>query len=69
MHEEVHAVTRRPAAARRAEVLPYIERLRNRFAIPIVYVSHAVEEVERLADEIVTMEAGRVMGVKRLERP
>ena len=56
-------------AARRAEVLPYIERLRNRFAIPIVYVSHAVEEVERLADEIVTMEAGRVMGVKRLERP
>ena len=48
-------------AARRAEILPYIERLRDNFAIPIVYVSHAAEEVERLANEIVSIADGRVV--------
>ncbi len=52
-------------AARRAEILPFIERLRDRFAIPIVYVSHAIDEVERIADEIVSLEGGRVTGVRR----
>jgi molybdate transport system ATP-binding protein len=51
-------------AARRAEILPYIERLRDNFAIPIVYVSHAAEEVERLANEIVSLADGRVVAVR-----
>jgi molybdate transport system ATP-binding protein len=48
---------------RRIEVLPLIERLRDEFAVPIVYVSHAVEEVARLASTVVVMEAGRVSAV------
>jgi molybdate transport system ATP-binding protein len=45
---------------RKAEILPYIERLRDEFAIPIVYVSHAIAEVTRLATTIVIMSEGRV---------
>jgi molybdate transport system ATP-binding protein len=48
-------------AARRMEILPFIERLRDAFAIPILYVSHAVEEVARLAARVVRLEAGRVV--------
>jgi len=46
--------------ARKAEILPYIERLRDEAGIPIVYVSHAVAEVVRLATTVVMMEGGRV---------
>jgi molybdate transport system ATP-binding protein len=46
--------------ARREEVLPYLERLRDRFRIPIVYVSHQFEEVLRLATHVVLLERGRV---------
>ncbi|MFD1300865.1 molybdenum ABC transporter ATP-binding protein [Methylobacterium marchantiae] len=46
--------------ARKAEILPYIERLRDEAGLPIVYVSHAVSEVARLAHTIVVLEAGRV---------
>jgi molybdate transport system ATP-binding protein len=47
-------------AERKAEILPLIERLRDAAGIPIVYVSHAVPEVARLANTIVVLEAGRV---------
>jgi molybdate transport system ATP-binding protein len=47
--------------ARKAEILPYIERLRDEAGIPIVYVSHAVGEVARLATDIVVMSAGRAV--------
>jgi len=47
-------------AARKQEVLPYIERLRDELGLLIVYVSHALEEVMRLANTIVVIEAGRV---------
>jgi molybdate transport system ATP-binding protein len=47
-------------AARREEVLPYLERLRDHFAIPMVYVSHQFDEVLRLATYLVVMDAGRV---------
>jgi molybdate transport system ATP-binding protein len=47
-------------AARKAEILPYLERLHSELAIPIVYVTHAMDEVARLADHLVLMEAGRV---------
>jgi molybdate transport system ATP-binding protein len=47
--------------ARRNEVLPYLERLRDEFALPIVYVSHDFDEVLRLADHVVLLEQGRVI--------
>ncbi|HXB17598.1 MAG TPA: molybdenum ABC transporter ATP-binding protein [Steroidobacteraceae bacterium] len=47
--------------ARREEVLPYLERLRDWLSIPIVYVSHQFDEVLRLATYIVLLEEGRVL--------
>jgi molybdate transport system ATP-binding protein len=47
--------------ARKAEILPYLERLRDEFRLPILYVSHSVAEVARLATTIVILEAGRVI--------
>jgi molybdate transport system ATP-binding protein len=49
--------------ARKAEILPYIERMRDEAGVPIVYVSHSVGEVARLATTIVVMERGRVVTV------
>jgi molybdate transport system ATP-binding protein len=48
-------------AARKAEVLPYLERLHDELDIPVLYVSHAVDEVARLADHLVLMDGGRVV--------
>jgi molybdate transport system ATP-binding protein len=45
---------------RKTELLPYIRALPGRFGIPLVYVSHAVEEVAQLADEVLILDAGRV---------
>ncbi|MDR3463190.1 MAG: molybdenum ABC transporter ATP-binding protein [Beijerinckiaceae bacterium] len=45
---------------RKMEVLPLIERLRDEFRIPMVYVSHSLEEVVRLAGYVVVLEAGKV---------
>jgi molybdate transport system ATP-binding protein len=53
--------------AHRAEILPFIEELRDRLHIPIVYVSHAMEEVVRLADTLVLMSEGRVAAVGTVE--
>jgi molybdate transport system ATP-binding protein len=47
--------------ARRQEVLPYLEALRDRLLIPMVYVSHEFEEVLRLATHLVLLEGGRVV--------
>ena len=47
-------------AGRREELLPWFEALRDRHAIPIVYVSHDFEEVVRLANHVVLLEQGRV---------
>ena len=47
-------------APRKAEILPYLERLHRALALPIVYVSHAMDEVARLADHLVLLDAGRV---------
>jgi molybdate transport system ATP-binding protein len=54
-------------AARKAEILPFIERLRDRLHIPIVYVSHAMEEIVRLADTLVLVDEGRVAAVGTVE--
>ena len=45
---------------RKAEILPYLERLRDR-AMPIVYVSHSVAEIARIATAVVVIEAGRLL--------
>jgi len=47
--------------ARREEVLPYLETLRDWLSIPMVYVSHQFEEVLRLATYMVLLEEGRVL--------
>ncbi len=47
-------------AARKAEILPYFERLRDEARVPILYVSHDAAEVRRIATRVVMMEAGRV---------
>jgi molybdate transport system ATP-binding protein len=46
--------------ARKAEILPFLEGLNAALAIPILYVSHAIAEVTRLADHLVLMDQGRV---------
>ncbi|GAC1335227.1 MAG: molybdenum ABC transporter ATP-binding protein [Beijerinckiaceae bacterium] len=46
---------------RKREIMSLIERLRDEFRIPIIYESHAIEEVGRLADHVVVLEAGRVI--------
>jgi len=46
--------------ARKAEILPYFERLRDEIAVPVLYVSHSPAEVARLATTVVTLEGGRV---------
>lgn len=47
--------------ARKAEILPYIERLRDEVRVPIVYVSHALDEVVRLAGRLVCVSGGRLV--------
>jgi len=54
-------------AARKDEIVPYIERLRDQAGVPIVYVSHAVAEVTRLASTIVLISDGRVRAVGPLQ--
>ncbi len=47
-------------AERKSEILPYIERLRHETGLPIVYVSHAIDEVARLADTVAVMSEGGI---------
>jgi molybdate transport system ATP-binding protein len=47
--------------ARKEEILPYLEQLHETLKTPILYVSHAPDEVARLADHIVVLEAGRAL--------
>ena len=54
-------------AARREEVLPYLEKLRDELAIPIIYVSHQFEEVLRLATHVVLMDRGKVLSQGSLD--
>jgi molybdate transport system ATP-binding protein len=56
MDEPLSALDR----ARRQEILPYIERIRDEVKIPVIYVSHALDEVARLANRVVLLEEGRV---------
>ncbi|MEC9343785.1 MAG: TOBE domain-containing protein, partial [Pseudomonadota bacterium] len=44
---------------RKAAILPYVERLPGQFAMPIIYVTHAIEEAARLAERLIVLEDGR----------
>ena len=57
MDEPLSALDR----AARDEIMPFLERLRDRQLMPIVYISHDIAEVERLADQIVLMDKGRAL--------
>ncbi|HVV93035.1 MAG TPA: molybdenum ABC transporter ATP-binding protein [Hyphomicrobiales bacterium] len=48
-------------AARKAEILPFLERLVAATALPILYVTHALEEAERLAQRLVVLAEGKVV--------
>src|SRR6218665_48107 len=54
-------------APRKAELLPYLERLQRGLDIPVLYVSHALDEVARLAGHLVLLQAGRVLAQGRTE--
>lgn len=63
MDEPLSALDR----ATKNEILPFLERLRDRLRLPVVYVTHDIAEVERLADHLVLMDNGRVIGSGPLE--
>jgi molybdate transport system ATP-binding protein len=50
-------------AGRKGEILPYLEALPPRFGIPSIYVSHSIDEIARLADQVVVLDKGRVKAV------
>ena len=50
--------------ARRMDILSYIEKMRGAFSIPIIFVSHRVSEVERLASDIAVLEQGRLVEMR-----
>ncbi|MEO7391098.1 MAG: molybdenum ABC transporter ATP-binding protein [Ramlibacter sp.] len=49
--------------ARRQEILPWLERLRDELHIPMLYVTHSADEVARLADTLVVLDQGRVTAI------
>lgn len=48
-------------SARKREILPYLERLHDELDIPLIYVSHAQDEVARLADHLVLLDNGKAL--------
>ncbi len=55
-------------AARKAEILPYLVRLRDEAGIPMIYVSHQADEVKSIATSVVRIAEGRVVGVGGMEQ-
>jgi molybdate transport system ATP-binding protein len=54
-------------ARRRAEILPLLARVNAAFGVPMLYVTHALDEVDALADTLVLLEGGRVLAAGPLE--
>jgi molybdate transport system ATP-binding protein len=48
--------------ARKAEIMPFLTRLKTALRLPILYVTHSLDEVVRLADAMVLLEAGKIVG-------
>jgi len=47
--------------ARRDEILPFLDRLHSSLDLPIIYVSHSIDEVTRLCDHLLVMDGGRIV--------
>lgn len=47
---------------RKDELLPYLDRLHNELSIPMIYVSHSIDEVSRLCDHLLLIENGKIVG-------
>jgi molybdate transport system ATP-binding protein len=54
-------------AARKADILPYLERLRDEAKVPIIYVSHDAAEVRRIASRVVRLDGGKVTATGGIE--
>jgi molybdate transport system ATP-binding protein len=54
-------------AARKGDILPYLERLRDEGRVPMIYVSHDANEVKRVATRVVPVDAGRVKAAGGVE--
>jgi molybdate transport system ATP-binding protein len=54
-------------AARKSEILPYLERLRDQAQVPMIYVSHDAGEVRRIASRVVRLEGGQVTAAGGVE--
>ena len=54
--------------ARKEEILPWLERLRDELRLPMLYVTHSVDEMTRLADHLVVLDQGRVQGQGPLQQ-
>lgn len=52
---------------RKRELLPYLEKLSQDVQIPILYVSHSLDEIIRLADNVIVMDAGKIKAMGKLE--
>ena len=50
-----------------AEILPFLERVHERLSLPVIYISHDMTEIERLADHLVLMQQGMVVGAGPLQ--
>jgi molybdate transport system ATP-binding protein len=51
---------------KRQTILPLIETVRDEFAVPMLYVTHARDEAQRLANRIIMIDRGRVVGSETL---
>jgi molybdate transport system ATP-binding protein len=63
MDEPIAALDR----ARRDEILPFLDRLHSALSIPVIYVSHSIEEVIRLCDYLLVMERGRIVAAGEIQ--
>ena len=52
----------------KGRILPYLRRIRETFPIPILYVSHDAAEVAALCDEVLTLDAGKIIGSEKMSR-
>ena len=51
----------------KSEILPFLERLHARLSLPVIYISHDMSEIERLADHLILMQHGKVVGAGPLQ--
>jgi len=54
-------------SVRKSEILPFIETIRDQFDVPIIYVTHAIDEIIRLADTLVLLDNGKITAVGTVE--